>query len=73
MKDRASSHGELVSAGIAVKLLSLVNARDLITATLRAFNAFGPAERFEKFATLFVSVEVFKQLYQVHGLSISHG
>ena len=73
MKDGACRYRELIPAFITVKLVALKNAGYLHSLAGRAFDSLRPAKCYEKVAALSVSVKVFEQLHEVHGLSICHG
>lgn len=68
IEDRSSSHGELVTALVAIELIALDDLRDIDRLATWAHNRIWPAERFEVFAALVLAAELFDQSNQIHGV-----
>jgi hypothetical protein len=67
VKDRTNRDAELVITDRAPKQLSVRFEPDnVVRLATRAFRAIGPAEPFEEFAALFVSIEEFQNIRESH-------
>ena len=66
VENRASGHGELVTAFAARELLAGVNPPHVAVFATRAFHAFGPSKPGENLTAIFVSRELFVQFRECH-------
>ena len=68
VEDRASGHGELIAALVAVKLVALYDLRDIDGLATWAHNRVGPAKRLKVLAALVFAAELLNQSAKINGV-----